>query len=116
LKEKFQADFSQRFCTLRDAMGMNNVQLGKAVALSHVTIGNYANGQYPKAEHLISLAKIFGVSIDFLLTGERKVTQSAFQEEPPPYKVEATSRALDQVSAMENQLMTLRKTLESMQK
>jgi len=46
---------------------MSANQLGKEVGVSHVTIGNYLVGQPPKSVHLVSIAKFFGVSTDWLL-------------------------------------------------
>lgn len=49
---------------------LNNFQLGKAVGLSHVTIGNYVGGKIPKSQHLQALAKFFGVTMEWLLSGD----------------------------------------------
>ena len=46
---------------------MSAFQLSKEVGVSHVTIGNYLVGQPPKSVLLISIAKFFGVSTDWLL-------------------------------------------------
>ena len=55
--------------------GLNASQLGKQISVSHVTIGNYLDGQLPKGEHLVSLASYFGITMDELVgLGERKIT------------------------------------------
>jgi transcriptional regulator with XRE-family HTH domain len=59
--------FVERLQSLRDRQGLNNLQLAKAVGLSHVSIGNFLNGQLPKSEHLVSLADFFDVTTDWLL-------------------------------------------------
>ena len=46
---------------------LNASELGRAVGVSHVTIGNYLVGQPPKSVHLASIAKHFSVSTDWLL-------------------------------------------------
>ena len=47
-----------------------NQQLGEAVGLSHVAIGNFLRGQLPKSEHLLSLARFFDVPMEQLLGAE----------------------------------------------
>ncbi len=66
-------EFAERLRLLRDQRGLNNLELAKAVGLSHVSIGNFLNGQLPKSEHLVRLADFFGVSTDWLLGGDAEV-------------------------------------------
>jgi len=56
---------------LIDRRDLKAFSLAKAVGLSHVTIGNYLDGQPPKSEHLHKLAKFFKVTMEELLTGEK---------------------------------------------
>ena len=51
------------------ARGVNNVELGRAIGVSHVAIGNYLKepGQLPRADGLARLAEYFGVSMESLL-------------------------------------------------
>jgi transcriptional regulator with XRE-family HTH domain len=77
LKNKLQ--FADRLRSLRDDRGLNNLDLAKAVGLSHVSIGNFLNGQLPKSEHLLALADLFGVTTDWLL-GRDGSTQPKMSE------------------------------------
>ena len=40
---------------------VSNTELGRAIGVSHVTIGNYLNGKMPKTDHFFSIARFFGV-------------------------------------------------------
>ena len=60
--------------TLRALMAakgeMSNPALGREIKVSHVTIGNYLNGQFPKGDDLAAIADFFGTSTDALLGRE----------------------------------------------
>lgn len=91
--------------------GVNNVELAKAVGLTHVSIGNFRAGQLPKANHLHALALFFNVTMEYLMTGETSLTSSAIHEDAPAYgdkqriqrmeelrkRIEANLRELDGV-------------------
>lgn len=49
---------------------MSNPALGREIKVSHVTIGNYLNGQFPKGDDLAAIADFFGTSTDALLGRE----------------------------------------------
>ncbi len=96
---------------------LNNKTLGEAVNLSHVTIGNYVAGQFPKSEHAVALARVLGTTTDFLLTGVMNVTSDeAVREEAPPYRTNQVTSALEQIAAIEAQLSVLRRTVETLRK
>ena len=82
VKENLQ--WPQRLVELMGKKGLNASQLGKQISVSHVTIGNYLDGQLPKGEHLVSLASYFGITMDELVgLGERKIT--SLSEAAPAY-------------------------------
>lgn len=58
---------------LRQEMEKQNISasaLAKQIGVSHVTISNYLAGDLPKSKHLLALSKVFGVRMEFLLTGQ----------------------------------------------
>jgi transcriptional regulator with XRE-family HTH domain len=62
--------FPDRLRGLMRERGINNAQLGKAIGVSHVAVGNFLAGQLPKSEHLYELARFFGVPMEFFLEAE----------------------------------------------
>ena len=62
--------FSERLRALMETNGMSAAALARKTGLSHVAIGNYLNDRVPRSEHLHSIARVFGVSMEWLLTGE----------------------------------------------
>ena len=59
-----------RIAALRRDAGMNQAQLAKQLQISPSAVGMYEQGRRePSAEILVALARVFGVSVDYLLTG-----------------------------------------------
>lgn len=50
--------------------GFCAADLSRSLGISHVAIGNYVRGRVPKSEELHQIAQFFGVSMEWLLTGE----------------------------------------------
>ena len=60
-----------RIAALRKACGMNQKELAQRLKISPSTVGMYEQGRRePSVETLSAMAEIFGVSIDFLVTGK----------------------------------------------
>ncbi len=60
-----------RIAALRRQAGMNQAQLAEILQISASAVGMYEQGRRePSAQMLLALARAFGVSVDFLLTGE----------------------------------------------
>jgi transcriptional regulator with XRE-family HTH domain len=60
-----------RIAALRKAAGMNQTQLAKLLKISPSAVGMYEQGRRePSVDTLAAIAGIFGVSIDFLVTGK----------------------------------------------
>ena len=58
----------QRICELRTACGWSQVELAKRLGVAKQTISNWENENIqPSIEMLIRLAKLFGVTTDYLL-------------------------------------------------
>ena len=56
--------------SLRSAKGMSQAEMAKVLAISPSAIGMYEQGRRePAAEVLVAMAQIFGVTVDYLLTG-----------------------------------------------
>jgi transcriptional regulator with XRE-family HTH domain len=106
LKEKLQ--FAERLRSLRDERNLTNLELGKAVGLSHVSIGNFLEGQLPKSEHLVALAKFFGVTTDWLVGHDPEPARSALRETPPGYLLDD---ALAELEALKEQVQSLERAL-----
>lgn len=58
----------QRICELRTAFGWSQVELAKRLGVAKQTVSNWENENIqPSIEMLIRLARLFGVTTDFLL-------------------------------------------------
>lgn len=59
-----------RIATLRRSAGMSQSTLAEKLNISCSTVGMYEQGRRdPSADILIALSNIFGVTVDYLLTG-----------------------------------------------
>lgn len=66
-----------RIAALRRAAGMNQSELARHLQVSPSAVGMYEQGRRePSAETLVAISRLFGVSVDYLLTGK-----ASFQEE-----------------------------------
>ena len=106
LKKKLQ--FAERLRFLRDQREISSLELGKSVGLSHVSIGNFLDGQLPKSEHLAALAEFFGVSTDWLLGREPEMTPPALHENTPEYLLDD---ALAELDALKEKVQSLDRAL-----
>lgn len=60
-----------RIATLRRTAGLSQSELARRLQVSASAIGMYEQGRRePSAEILVSLSRVFGVSVDYLLTGQ----------------------------------------------
>lgn len=59
-----------RIAALRRQKGLSQAQLAKQLGVSPSAVGMYEQGRRePSADTLVALSEVFGVSVDFLLTG-----------------------------------------------
>lgn len=107
LKKKLQ--FAQRLKSLIDERGLSNLELAKSVGLSHVSIGNFLDGQLPKSEYLAALAEFFGVTTDWLLGREPQTSPPALREETPEYLLDD---ALAELQALKEKVLSLERALQ----
>ncbi len=60
--------FQQRLKELRKSKGLSQSELGEIIGVTYSSISYWEKGiNEPKACYIISLAKFFGVSTDYLL-------------------------------------------------
>lgn len=65
---------SKQITDLRKKGGMSQSQLAKELSVSPSTIGMYEQGRrIPALDTLISMARLFNVSLDYLVTGKEFV-------------------------------------------
>ena len=58
----------QRICELRTALGWSQVELAKRLGVAKQTVSNWENENIqPSIEMLVRLAKLFGVTTDYML-------------------------------------------------
>jgi transcriptional regulator with XRE-family HTH domain len=87
---------------------LSNPELAKSVGLSHVSIGNFLEGQLPKSEHLMALARFFGVTTDWLLGNEAESSPTVLREEAPEYLLDD---ALAELDALKEKVQSLDRAL-----
>ncbi len=67
-----------RIALLRRSAGWSQTELARKIGVSPSAVGMYEQGRRePSAEILVQLAGLFGVSTDYLLTGQPKNPQEA---------------------------------------
>ena len=60
-----------RLAALRLQAGMTQAELARALSVSSSAVGMYEQGRRePSLDRIVALSRLFGVSADFLLTGE----------------------------------------------
>ena len=66
-----------RIAVLRRAAGLSQGELARRLQVSPSTIGMYEQDRRePSAELLVAMARIFGVTVDYLLTGQASAMES----------------------------------------
>jgi len=64
--------FAQTLQQLMDRDGLTNYQLAKALECHQTSVKNWLGGSKPQKLMLKKIADYFGVTTDYLLTGEQK--------------------------------------------
>lgn len=65
-------NFGKRVSLCMKNSGYTNKTLTEELAVSKNAVGNYINNQIPNAKILYALSQLFGVTMEYLLTGENK--------------------------------------------
>lgn len=61
----------ERICLLRRRQGWSQAELAKHLRVSPSTVGMYEQGRRePSLDGAVELSRMFGVSVDYLLTGK----------------------------------------------
>ena len=71
-----------RIAALRRETGLSQAQLAQKLQVSPSALGMYEQGRRePSMETVVAMARVFGVTTDYLLTGSRaEQEEQAFQE------------------------------------
>jgi len=59
-----------RFLEIRKAKGLKQTDVAEAIGISHGALVNYEKGREPPASAILAFSQIYGVSANWLLTGE----------------------------------------------
>ena len=71
-------EFHEKLLQLRKQKGMTQEQLAEELFVSRTAISKWESGKgYPNIDSLKSISKLFGVTIDELLSGEELITLAA---------------------------------------
>ena len=63
-------NFSERFRELTEGAGRTQRELAEEMRISEASFINYRRDRTPKADELLRIAQFFGVTMEWLLTGE----------------------------------------------
>lgn len=75
---------------LRKKAGMSQLQLANKLNIGPSAIGMYEQGRRtPSIDILIDIAKLFGVSLDYLITGKESIGSTASEIEHPCHPCKA---------------------------
>lgn len=85
-----------RIAALRRQAGMNQAELAKQLKISPSSVGMYEQGRRePSADMLVVMARVFGVSVDYLLTGRLAGQDASALEDMLLSRIDAADRRLD---------------------
>lgn len=85
-----------RIAALRRAAGLSQGELAERLQVSTSAVGMYEQGRRePSAETLVALARTFGVTVDYLLTGQSSVQEQQTVESAMNLVLSDTQTQLD---------------------
>jgi len=83
------------YAELRDLKGVSDYQVAKATGINRSMFSDWKSGRStPKRDRIEKIAEYFGVSPEYIITGESKGVQTDVQA--PSYYIDAETRALAQ--------------------
>ena len=86
-----------RIAALRREAGMSQSQLAKLLQVSPSTVGMYEQGRRePSADMLLKLARVLGVSVDYLLSGNVSEQESVQLNRILQSRIAAADRRLEE--------------------
>ena len=102
---------AERICLLRRGQGWSQAQLAGHLGVSPSTVGMYEQGRRePSLQAVVELSRVFGVSVDYLLTGraltgrDAAVMKQALEKSLPDAKSGGLSR--EEVSVLLEAMVT----------
>jgi transcriptional regulator with XRE-family HTH domain len=73
--------FAERIFLLRKAANKNQEEIGSVLGLTKSGVSSFEKGKsIPSPENLVKLARLFKVSVDYLLTGQDRVNEGQLPE------------------------------------
>lgn len=69
-KNKNSDFFEGRLAGLMESRGLTKAETARVLNVSNAHIANWLNGQLPRADQVLNIARYFGVRMEWLLTGE----------------------------------------------
>lgn len=97
----------ENYCRIRDERGVTDYTVAKETGLSQSVFSDWKKGKStPKTEKLLRIAKYFGISLDYLVTGQKTPAEATTAPQEPRYSravwellVEAEKATADDVAA-----------------
>lgn len=71
MAKKTEETLGDRLIRLRKTAGYTQSELGRKISVSHTQVTRYEKGTLPPADVLDRMAATFGVSIDFIVRGDK---------------------------------------------
>ena len=85
-----------RIATLRRAAGLSQGALAQKLQVSTSAVGMYEQGRRePSAETLVALSRLFGVTVDYLLTGQPSLEEQHFVSDAMQTALDMTDAQLE---------------------
>lgn len=86
-----------RIAALRRDAGWSQSELARRLQISPSAVGMYEQGRRePSAQLLVDMARVFGVTVDYLLTGQPQATEAETLDEMLARRIATADRRLDQ--------------------
>ena len=73
--------------------GFSKAQLARDLSVSNAHVANWLAGQMPRAEHLLTISRHFGVTMEWLLTGQGPSPVGPVRAGEPPGLKQAKAAA-----------------------
>lgn len=113
-----QEIFIKRLVGLMENVNMTQTELAKRIGTTNVTISRYVSGERkPRIEIVVEIAKVFGVSVDYLLgysTDNKGITTSQNHLAAKLYSIVNNLGFLDEhYSLSDKQIGMIKKLLEA---
>ncbi len=107
-------NFASRFETLISRSGFSQKEIAARLGISEGSIVNYKRDRIPKAEELLTIATYFGVTMEWLLTGDEDHT-SVVQEAEAIYRISTVrDRELKAITADFEKLLVRLRSLSAL--